>query len=962
VRPFPKLSEAIARVRQTGRPLKICVVTSEILGPVRNGGIGTATSRLVEHLSDNGHQVTVLFTSVEHGVPACDEKDWSYWVADLARRDLELAHIQHEGDYRMWRRKSWLAKEFLAERDFDVVCFNEHHGSAYYTLAAKRAGLPSFAQRIHCVFTHGSIEWVMNTNEQYISRSSDLEMIGLERRSVEWADVVIGPSEYLLREYQSYGWRLPEQTFVQPYAFQGAGVEPSAALVDVCELVFFGRLESRKGVWLFCDALDRLAERLRGHVVTFMGRTTDVGGVPSVAIILERAARWPFQVKLLTRFNQTEALDYLSSPGRLAVMPSVADNSPCVVYECMANRIPFVATSGSGTDELVHTDCWDKVMVEPTVRALSDRLHDILDHGAKLAWPRFDADENLRVWSAWGDWLGFQLDEASASTPTGESTPLVGQRMLLVTIDSPDATLGGLSSRVALHMARFGTSLRHAVLTPRLGRARELLSEALTASDFASDVDLRIFGADSIPSVIDSINSADIVFFTDAEHEILSTFFVSAVVTMVQQRAAGVSCVAGERRSSEAPLEVAELPCGDLPAAGGLGLPIGSSVWGARTRDLIGTLAEDDFCRPETGELVEATALGQALLHKLIVAGKEVLLLPQVGAVRTRVVWEGPRRRYWYREAEETARRLGVEPFVFSGGAGWLGINVAQSIDGREATADQDPSPSPALNSILQTGRTLKDLAAFSAALGRPDQAVRLCAGRDNNLQTADTLLNIARRASEARERLDLLSMLVRQPPGSSEPPFGNRSMPPKPQQDFRTRLMAALARRTAAYDRGQDVGHPPSAQEMANWPFVAERVSDPLYSSGSSVTSQVHFDAVHVEWSADHDGVRLRSSHLAHSGRLTFMDVMLAGHERLVLEVSSKQPLHVRLGIDVIEQVTGGTIAEAAAPMLPRGPSRLVADLRGIFGAVSVSLVFEARNAAFPTSLDIGLNRLMID
>ena len=91
-------------------------------------------------------------------------------------------------------------------------------------------------------------------------------------------------------------------------------------------------------------------------------------------------------------------------------------------------------------------------------------------------------------------------------------------------------------------------------------------------------------------------------------------------------------------------------------------------------------------------------------------------------------------------------------------------------------------------------------------------------------------------------------------------------------------------------------------------------------------------------------------------------MDVMLAGHERLVLEVSSKQPLHIRVGLDVIEQVTGGTIAEAAAPMLPRGPTRLVADLRGIFGAVSVSLVFEARNDAFPTSLDIGLNRLMID
>jgi glycosyltransferase involved in cell wall biosynthesis len=962
VRPLPKLSDELAQAQHAGRPLKICVVTSEILGPVRNGGIGTATSRIVEHLSDDGHQVTVLFTSVEHGLPACDEKDWPYWVAALAHRNVELAHIAHEGDYRMWRRKSWLVKDFLAERDFDVVCFNEHHGSGYYALAAKRAGLLSFSRQIHCVFTHGSIEWVMNANEQYITRSSDLEMIGLERRSVEWADVVISPSEYLLREYLSFGWRLPDQTFVQPYPFPVVGVGPSSSLVDVSELVFFGRLESRKGVWLFCEALDHLAERLRGHVVTFMGRTTDVGGVPSAALILERSAHWPFQVKLLTRFNQTEALHYLRSPGRLAVMPSVADNSPCVVYECMANRIPFVATSGSGIDELVHTDCWNTIMVEPTVRALSDRLRHILDHGAGLAWPRFDADENLRVWSAWGSWLGSRLEEANTPDSSAELSPLVAQRMLLVTVDRTDATIGSLSRRFALHVERFGTSLQHLVLTPRLGRARELLGEALAASVAASDLDLTIVGAESIRSVIEAISSADIVFFTDAEDEILSTFFVTAVVAMLQQRAAGVSCVSAERRSSYDPLVVSELPCGDFPAAGGLGFPIGSSTWGALTKEILGCLAEDDFWRAETGELVESAALGQALLHKLIVARREVVLLPLVGAVSTRVARGVLQRLHWYRVAEETARRLGVQPYVFSGGATWLGINAAQSVNGKDVTADEGLSLSPDLNSVSQTGHTIADLALFSAALGRPDQAVRLCAGWDNNLELAGTFLDVARKAAEERKRLDLLSMLLQQWSESSEPPSDGRAVSPETPQDFRSRLLAAIARRRAADDQEQSGGRPPSTHEFGARPIPADRLSSSLSSSGTSVMTQVYSDALQVEWSADNKTLELKGSRLARSGRLTFMDVVLAGHERIVVEVTSEKLLHLRIELRVIDQATGGMVAETEAYLLRRGSARLTADLRGVFGAVTVSLFLEAKNDALRTSLDFGLNRLMID
>jgi glycosyltransferase involved in cell wall biosynthesis len=51
---------------------------------------------------------------------------------------------------------------------------------------------------------------------------------------------------------------------------------------NILELVFFGRLETRKGLELFADALDRLAvtrPEFAGIKITFLGRSADIGNL-----------------------------------------------------------------------------------------------------------------------------------------------------------------------------------------------------------------------------------------------------------------------------------------------------------------------------------------------------------------------------------------------------------------------------------------------------------------------------------------------------------------------------------------------------------------------------------------------------------------------------------------------------------------------------------------------------------
>ena len=49
---------------------------------------------------------------------------------------------------------------------------------------------------------------------------------------------------------------------------------------DINELVFFGRLETRKGLELFADALDRLSvtrPEFAGTKITFLGSVANIG-------------------------------------------------------------------------------------------------------------------------------------------------------------------------------------------------------------------------------------------------------------------------------------------------------------------------------------------------------------------------------------------------------------------------------------------------------------------------------------------------------------------------------------------------------------------------------------------------------------------------------------------------------------------------------------------------------------
>ena len=416
-------------------PRQVCIVTSELHGPMRNGGIGTSYTALAESLAADGQDVTILFV----GDRTTDEP-MSHWV-DYYRREknLRLEALKFEDDRRLpwqqnWIRRSHAACEWLRQRPepFDIIHYPECNGHGFHIALAKHQGR-AFRNTTLCVGAHSSTRWIHESAGSGFSSTAHLAQDFMEEMSIRWADVCVSPSAYLTHWMRHQGWALPERTIaqqnIQPQNTRGADErsdQPLPTTTDVRELVFFGRLEARKGLPTFCDALDLLATETAAAdlKITFMGKETMIGGLGSRQILETRAeaGNWPFDWQILSDRDQAGANAYLQGDGRVAIMPSPVDNSPNTVLECIGLKIPFLATRAGGIPELIDPrDVAQCTFYHPEMAGRPEGIRRavlrILESGIRPARRAVSAPANEESWLAWHR----SLSQTKAE-PVGPST------------------------------------------------------------------------------------------------------------------------------------------------------------------------------------------------------------------------------------------------------------------------------------------------------------------------------------------------------------------------------------------------------------------------------------------------------------------------------------------------------------------------------------------------------------
>ena len=172
---FPSLPVDEAQTTGTGRRLRICIVSNELVGPSKNGGIGTAYTVMAESLAQAGHEVTCLYTLGEE----CASHDISHWEKEYRKRNVRLVPLPRPAPGLIANQFATYSYEvylWLKQNDrFDFIHFPECQALGYYAQLAKRQGL-AFSGATICVGIHSMHQWIKEANREYIASQFDLQL------------------------------------------------------------------------------------------------------------------------------------------------------------------------------------------------------------------------------------------------------------------------------------------------------------------------------------------------------------------------------------------------------------------------------------------------------------------------------------------------------------------------------------------------------------------------------------------------------------------------------------------------------------------------------------------------------------------------------------------------------------------------------------------------------------------
>ncbi len=408
---------------------RVCIASPDISGPIKNGGIGSAYTALAMALARGGHDVTILYPHGTHS----DDGPIARWIDFYAAHGIKFIPLSLPARTTLEGSKAMILSYIVFEyfrtcaTHYDVVHFPEWLALGYYSILGKKQAL--ILQNSTIVLgLHSPHLWNMRYNNEPVLDADILALDFMERQCAALADVVVSPSAYMIRWCQSQGWTFPRNTYVQPYvvpAGRGVAKPGPAAQTKITEIVFFGRLDIRKGLYLFCDAMDQSHLRNRPDVtVVFLGRSADINALSSAEIVRRRSKNWQCPTKLITDLGRDAAVEYLRGPGRLAVIASLADNSPNTVYECLSNGIAFIALRTGGIPEVIASRDWPHVLCDADVSALATHLEQALENPPAPAHPAMDFAANEETWNKWHSHFA-ETDTAGEKAVTSDSDAAV---------------------------------------------------------------------------------------------------------------------------------------------------------------------------------------------------------------------------------------------------------------------------------------------------------------------------------------------------------------------------------------------------------------------------------------------------------------------------------------------------------------------------------------------------------
>ena len=326
--------------------MKIAIVTSDLMGPIQNGGVGSACYLLAKNLAKNRHEVTI-FLSGKHFFWNPATSYWRVFYQELGI-NIELigeneVPLQHGNFY---ARESMEAYQLLKGSDFDLILFQEMHAVGHYCLLAKKTGLEFQNTQLWVMF-HGPSNWHLLESNGLPSNIQQLAMHVMEKECCLNADRLLFATTHAQEIAYRLGYATKQQmSSIELFPFEAPLRKSKSAKVSVNEICFFGRLESRKGLETFLSSVEKMIPILvkKQIKVSLLGRSGIIDGADAQEYIAKWIAKSHFHLNILLNKNREESLKYLTESNALAVLASTDETMGYTLIECLQNSIPFLCS------------------------------------------------------------------------------------------------------------------------------------------------------------------------------------------------------------------------------------------------------------------------------------------------------------------------------------------------------------------------------------------------------------------------------------------------------------------------------------------------------------------------------------------------------------------------------------------------------------------------------------------
>ena len=352
--------------------MRIALVSREYPPTRQASGIATYTWKTSRAMAAAGHDVHVI-AEAHAGAPV-NELQGRVMVHRLPDPRLKPREL------RFTRRAFDVAAALRRLGRLDIVQACEWEGEAAVYARFPRGPLVTrLATPLYVV------ENLNDASRRERRRSAVVRF--LERSQTRRSTTVISPSRSLLTMVAS-DWDLdPARVHLMPTGIElplpgadgplpdGAGARPY--------VLYFGRLEVRKGVQTWMDALPEVLRRHPDLEAVFAGDDLRLQGLPFTEYGRRRAGEMATRLRFFKRLSQN-ALFPLIREARLVVLPSRWESLANAALEAMALGRPVVATRGSGFSEVIEDGVSGWLVPPDDVDALARKVSDVLGDPDRL--------------------------------------------------------------------------------------------------------------------------------------------------------------------------------------------------------------------------------------------------------------------------------------------------------------------------------------------------------------------------------------------------------------------------------------------------------------------------------------------------------------------------------------------------------------------------------------------------